>query len=202
MNAEGPSRKQTHAASAHKTELRRGFFWHQPNDLPALHRLLKVTLLIAPLLAFLHGCAQGAYSRDDTPATLSGPPPTEYATPAQIAEWESTLLARSDTSCSRIVWQTKGESLTDAVALYEQNYLSGDCLALEPTGTTVPGVPYGAIYIGFGGTFDGDLPPDQWTCGQNWPGHCLTYLSDTPLPLVFPSIHAKIQKQNRSENGN
>ena len=147
-----------------------------------------ITLLILPALAFLCGCAEVVAPRE-TPAPES--PSIQYGTPAQIAEWESTLLARSDSSCRRVVWQMKRETLSDAVAVYEQNYLPGDCLALEPTGATVAGVPYGAIYIGFGGTFDSNLPPDQWTCGENWPGHCLTYLADTPIPPPFPSTNAQ-----------
>lgn len=150
------------------------------------HRAVGPTLLIASAFAFLCGCAQVVAPGTQTSQPSLPPPPTEYATPAQIAEWESTLLARSGSSCSRVVWQTKSETLSDAVTIYERDYLPGDCLALEPTGTMVAGVPYGALYIGSGGTFDSDLPPDDWTCGENWPGHCLTYLADTPIPPVFP----------------
>lgn len=166
MITKGTNKNQIHADSAYRSELWRIIFGHTAHDLPEAHRSLTSTLLLSSAVAFLSGCAQAL-----TPETLTPepPPPTEYATPAQIAEWESTLLARSGSSCRHVVWQVKGENLSDAVLIYEQNYLPGDCLALEPTGTTVPGVPYGAIYIGFGGTFASDLPPDRWTtsrCGS------------------------------------
>lgn len=193
MITKGTNKNHLHADSAYRSELWRIIFGHRFHDPLESHRSLTSTLLLSSAVAFLSGCAQAL-----TPETLAPelPPPTEYATPSQIAEWESTLLARSGSSCRHIVWQVKGETLSDAVSIYERDYLPGDCLALEPAGTTVDGVPYGAIYIGFGGTFDSDLPPDRWTCGQNWPGHCLTYLSDTPIATVFPSTTAQSKARN------
>lgn len=129
-----------------------------------------------------------------TPVSLtpvSPDPPLIHATLAQIAEWESTVLVRSQFVCSRVVWQIEGETVLDAIAIYEHDYVPDDCLALLPTGEVIEGIPYGGLYIGFGGTFGGDsAPPDtadglsENTCGVNFPGHCLIYIADTPRQML------------------
>jgi hypothetical protein len=120
--------------------------------------------------------------------------PLSHATDAQVAEWKSGVLERSQSECRRVLWQIEGETLGDAIAIYEHGYAPDDCLALLPTGEIVEGIPYGGLYIGFGGTFGGgsDTPDtangfSENTCGVNFPGLCMIYITDTPLPILWPS---------------
>lgn len=135
-------------------------------------------------------CALGCGGGTEGPVT----PPSaalSHATDAQIAEWKSMVLERSQSECRRVLWQIEGETLGDAMAIYKRDYLPDDCLAVLPTGEIVEGVPYGALYIGFGGTFGGDSDiPDtadglsENTCGVNFPGHCIIYITDTPRAIL------------------
>ena len=128
----------------------------------------------------------GCVSVQAPPAVTTAPSPqqTAQATPEQMQAWEDTLPGRAPNKCVRLVRQLEGQSLTDALAGFEGGYVKGDCLALQPTGITPTDIPYGGLYVGIGGTFDTGIPQDQWEMGENWPGHCIMYLSDSPLVPV------------------
>jgi hypothetical protein len=115
-----------------------------------------------------------------------------HATSVEQEAWMASVLSRTAPECSGLMWQSKTESKTDAILLFERTYTPGDCLVFYPTGQILRGIPYGGVYIGFGGYFNSSEPLGE---SVNSPGDSLIYVADTPRPLVLLRSRGKLSKQ-------
>lgn len=63
--------------------------------------------------------------------------PEERETPAQqIApgQWDAAALTLAEQlGCERMIWQLRGESAAQVIALYSRSYVQGDCIIMRPT---------------------------------------------------------------------
>jgi hypothetical protein len=102
---------------------------------------------------------------------------SEWMRSVMLREWDAGVPAVAEEfGCHKTVWQLRGESVVQAIAVYAHGYVQGDCLIRFPKRG---GREYFFEYAGqFDGCITNDIP-------SRWPGVPVYVLEDTNTPLII-----------------